>query len=393
MRTDSPRYTAVAIALHWAIAAAIICNLLLGWWMHDALKVADTKALAITGFQLHKSLGLTILALSLLRLIWRLTHRPPALPDTMPHWEQWAARGAHAAFYALMIGLPLSGWLMVSAQWDGGKPLNVPTLWFGLFEVPHLFGLNETADAFRGAFAHNAEETHEWLAKGTAALLILHVAAALKHHFVNRDSVLIGMAPKVGLVLLPLLAVAVIYGVLRTPATDTTAVHITQTGNNDWQLLPETSELAFSGTHAGVPFRGRFTRWQAELDFDPANLESSRLSAVIDTGSARDGNPLHDETLPESEWFDVANHPQARFDSTRITATGDAYSIEGTLTIKNRPHTAQLNAAITDTGLVIGGDFELDRDALDFGIASDPEGEYVSRRIGVHVRVEATRTP
>ena len=134
--------------------------------MHDALKVDETKALAITGFQLHKSLGLTILALSLLRLVWRLTHRPPPMPATMPAWEQLAARGVHAAFYGLMIGLPLSGWLMVSAQWDGGKPLNVPTLWFGIFEVPHLFGLNAMADEFRSTFAHNAEETHEWLAKG-----------------------------------------------------------------------------------------------------------------------------------------------------------------------------------------------------------------------------------
>lgn len=360
--------------------------------MHDALKVDETKALAITGFQLHKSLGLTILALSLLRLLWRLTHRPPPMPATMPAWEVLAARGAHAAFYGLMIGLPLSGWLMVSAQWDGGKPLNVPTLWFGIFEVPHLFGLNAMADEFRAVFAHNAEETHEWLAKGTAALLVLHVAAALKHHFINRDSVLIGMVPKAGLVLLPLVAAAVIYGVVRTPSADATAVRITQIGEGSWRLIPESSELAFSGTHAGLPFRGHFARWQVQLDVDPATPETSTLIALIETASARDGNPLHDETLPETEWFDVANHPQARFDSTRIARIGDGrYTLEGTLTIKNRPQLVQLLLELKDDRLQIGGAFELDRAALDLGMASDPDGEYVSRRIGVSVRVEAQR--
>lgn len=362
--------------------------------MHDALKVDATRALAITGFQLHKSLGLTVLVLSLLRLVWRLTHRPPALPDTMPDWEQWAARGAHATFYLLMIGLPLSGWLLVSTQWDGGKPLNVPTLWFGLLEVPHLFALNETANEFRAAFAHNVEETHEWLAKGTAALLVLHVAAALKHHFINRDPVLTSMAPKVGLLVIPLVAALVVYGVVRVPAHDSTANRITQTGDGLWRLLPETSALEFSGTHADTPFRGRFTHWQATLDFDPANPEASSLSAVIESGSARDGNPLHDETLAEAEWFDVAQHPQITFTSERITAAGEGrYTVNGVLTIKRRPQPVALALEIREDRLHLLGAFELSRAALDLGMASDPNAEYVSANIGVHVHVEAQRTP
>lgn len=392
MTANPSRYTAVAIGLHWLIAAAIIANLLLGWWMHDALKIAETQALAITGVQLHKSLGLTVLALSLLRLMWRLTHRPPPLPAHMPDWEQWAARAAHWTFYVLMIGVPLSGWLMVSAQWDGGKPLNVPTLWFGLFEVQHLFGLNESAEAFRATFAHNAEETHEWLAKGTAVLLVLHIGAALKHHFIQRDSVLMSMNPRVAWILLPLVATAVVYGVVRTPRSDTAVAQITQSDTRGWRLIPESSELAFSGTHANVPFRGRFTRWQAALDFDPTQLESSRFAALIETASARDGNPLHDETLPEAEWFDVANHPQAHFESTRLTPDGEnRYRVEGMLSIKNRPQPVVLTATVNGDTLQLRGDFELDRAALDLGMASDPDGEYVSRRIGVSVRVEAQR--
>jgi cytochrome b561 len=85
---------------------------------------------------LHKSIGLTVLVLTTLRLLWRLTHKPPLLPAAMSGWERFSAKAAH---YILMVVVPLSGWTYVSSQWADGKPLNVPTLWFGLFQVPHLF--------------------------------------------------------------------------------------------------------------------------------------------------------------------------------------------------------------------------------------------------------------
>src|SRR5689334_6801255 len=96
------RYTAVAVVLHWAIAAAIVANLALGWWMHHAIDDAGTVARAIAAYQLHKSLGLAVLALTLLRVGWRLAHRPPPLPEAMPAWERIGARSLHWAFYALL---------------------------------------------------------------------------------------------------------------------------------------------------------------------------------------------------------------------------------------------------------------------------------------------------
>src|SRR3954467_2972507 len=100
------QYTAVAIVLHWAIATAIVFNLLLGWWMAHAIDEVDTKARAIVAFQLHKSLGLTVLFLTALRLLWRLAHKAPPLPAAMPRWERWAAHLTHWAFYALLIVVP-----------------------------------------------------------------------------------------------------------------------------------------------------------------------------------------------------------------------------------------------------------------------------------------------
>jgi cytochrome b561 len=139
-------------------------------------------------FQLHKSLGLTVLVLSILRLLWRLTHTPPPLPPGVPAFEVFAAKLTHWIFYGLMLALPLTGWAIVSTSSWG-----LPTIWFGLFEWPHLPGLAESV--------HKKElndvfgETHEILAYIAIALIGLHTGAALKHHLWNRDTVLTRMLP------------------------------------------------------------------------------------------------------------------------------------------------------------------------------------------------------
>jgi cytochrome b561 len=114
MNSNEQRYTAVAIVLHWAIAAAILANLLIGWWMKSAIGETPTQARAIAAFQLHKSIGLTVLLLTALRLVWRFTHKPPPLPAGMARWERFATRGTHWAFYILMVLVPLSGWTYAS---------------------------------------------------------------------------------------------------------------------------------------------------------------------------------------------------------------------------------------------------------------------------------------
>lgn len=180
MPNEKPEtYTKVAIALHWMIGLAIIFMLGLGLLLED---IPDNYK--FQAYQFHKSLGLTILALSVFRLIWRLTHRPPPLPPEMKPWEVFAAKLSHYAFYVLMIGIPLTGWALVSAS-----PLNFPIMWFGVFEWPHLpFTPNKDVS---GSFG----EIHEVLAYLTIILLCLHIGAALKHHFIDKDNVLTHMLP------------------------------------------------------------------------------------------------------------------------------------------------------------------------------------------------------
>jgi cytochrome b561 len=191
------RYSAVAIFLHWTIALGIICMVPMGWWMTDHVTDPAYAASVFRTYQLHKSIGLTILVLSVIRLIWRLTHAFPPLPDHMPAWEKAAARLSHVLLYVVILVMPLTGWLYVSAGWNNQMniPFEVPTLWFGLFQWPHLPGLAHAADATRGQVAGLSIAVHAWLAWGAVALVAIHVAAALKHHFFDRDSVLASMLP------------------------------------------------------------------------------------------------------------------------------------------------------------------------------------------------------
>jgi cytochrome b561 len=167
------RYHGVAIAFHWTIAALIIANLAIGL-LHESL-LKGTMGL-------HKSIGLTVLVLTLGRVAWRLAHRPPPLPGNIAPLERGVAHATHWTLYLLMLAMPLTGWAMVS-----GGPVRRPLAWFGLFDVPYLPVAPATSDA-----AGNAHGLLGWL---MLALVVLHVAAALRHRFVLKDQVLARMLP------------------------------------------------------------------------------------------------------------------------------------------------------------------------------------------------------
>lgn len=179
------RYGSVAMLLHWVIALSIIGMIALGLYMHD-LPLNDPQKFPL--YQLHKSIGLTILGLSVFRLLWRLVNRVPPLPDGLKAWERFAARFTHFAFYVMMIGIPLVGWAMVSAS-----PWGLPTYWFGVAQVPHLPYFSTAPN--KAELEGTLKFIHYWLAIGTLGLLALHVGAALKHHFILKDDVLKRMLP------------------------------------------------------------------------------------------------------------------------------------------------------------------------------------------------------
>ena len=182
----------VSIVLHWTMALLIIWQIWIGIWMSGAINDPETQAAAYDAFQFHKSLGLTLLVLAVLRLLWRLAHRVPPLPEHMPAWQKLAARLSHILLYVLIVLIPLSGWLYVSTGWnsDAGMTFQIPTIWFGLFEWPHIPGVEANS-----SLADVAIEMHELMAFSLIVLLVLHAGAALKHHFIDRDFVLWSMLP------------------------------------------------------------------------------------------------------------------------------------------------------------------------------------------------------
>ena len=194
MKSNAPaaleRYNAVAMSLHWLIAALLIANIGLAWYFNTL-----TGLPKIPPTQLHKSIGITVLLLSLIRLGWRLANPPPALPTAVQGWERWAARATYALFYVVMIGLPLSGWAMVSAS----KFIHVyPITLFGVIQWPAIGPLTTLADPRMRQAHHLFGLAHGLLGKLAYALIVLHVLAALRHQFIKRDEILARMLPFLG---------------------------------------------------------------------------------------------------------------------------------------------------------------------------------------------------
>lgn len=170
---------------------AALIFFMLGFGFYMAEFVSDTyERFALV--QIHKSWGFVAFTLALIRIAWRAFNPPPAPPADQPRWETLASHGAHLALYALIIAMPLSGWLMVTAS-ELQEMYSVRNMVFGLFELPDPFqpgdaGLNKL-------FAR----VHFWCALALSALIGLHILAALKHHLIDRDNVLrrmIGLSPK-----------------------------------------------------------------------------------------------------------------------------------------------------------------------------------------------------
>jgi cytochrome b561 len=185
IRNTPTGYGWPAIAFHWTMAVLIVFMLALGIYMHEQ-PLTDPATFQL--YQLHKSIGFVVLALAALRILWRFANPAPKLPDGMKSWEKAAAHLGHAGLYALMFALPLSGWLMVSAS-----PWGIPTVVFNVLPVPHLpvpgfLGSKEEAEAL-------LKSVHALAAYFLIALLVVHIAAALKHHFINRDATLRRMSP------------------------------------------------------------------------------------------------------------------------------------------------------------------------------------------------------
>jgi len=186
--TPTHRYTSVAIILHWLIAIMLVSMVFVGWWMEDLREAlfAGTGSLELTQsvYNWHKTAGIVILLLSVFRLVWRVTHPAPPLPEGMKAWEKLAAQLTHWGFYGVMIGAPLMGWVTSSASPFPSKLFNLDTVLLPHLPVPQTESFEHLTASIHGASG--------WVIFG---LLALHAGAALKHHVLERDGTLTRMLP------------------------------------------------------------------------------------------------------------------------------------------------------------------------------------------------------
>jgi len=171
-------YTRTAIAFHWLIALLIVCGFGLGWVMTDIPGFTPTK---LRYFSWHKWIGVTVFALAVLRILWRATHAAPPLPRSMSAWQRMAAQVAHLLLYVLMIVIPASGYLYSSAS-------NIPVVYLGLVRLPMLISPDPHLKVI-------LKTVHITLNYALLTLVVLHVAAAIKHQWLDRDGLLSRMIP------------------------------------------------------------------------------------------------------------------------------------------------------------------------------------------------------
>ena len=177
MEAEKKRYDKIAVALHWVMAICFLLMLTSGLAMeHFQLDKSFTFKL----YQWHKSLGILLLIAFIIRILWRITHKPPELPEKFPKLERKAAKAGHWALYLWMLLLPLAGWAMVSSSVYG-----LPTIVFGWFKWPHIPGLegNESIHEI-------AETAHAYFAYAFIALILGHIAAVIKHSLKDNENLL-----------------------------------------------------------------------------------------------------------------------------------------------------------------------------------------------------------
>jgi cytochrome b561/polyisoprenoid-binding protein YceI len=298
IRNTRERWGSLSQLLHWLIVALIALQATLG--LTGMLLPLGVEKLGVLAR--HKSIGITILGLAVLRLLWRWLNPTPPLPSNLKPHERFLAHFTHAALYALLFAMPLTGWIMSSAR-------GFPVSWFHVFQLPDLVHKNERLyDAM--------VTTHAALAIALGLTVALHIAGALKHHFVLKDDTLRRMLPS-GRMTLAVLAGAM----LAAPAARAAGAAYT--------LLPARSSLTYTFSQAGADNQGQFKSFA--VSFDPA---AGRLDVLVDMRSFDTGDQQRNGILGGKDLFDVAQYPQSRFTASRIEKTAAGYAAIGSLTLR-----------------------------------------------------------
>jgi cytochrome b561 len=321
----------------------------------------EISPLKIKVFAWHKWAGMTVLFLSVLRIVWRTSHPAPGYPENMALWQVRASKLVQWSLYLLLFAVPLTGWLFSSAA-------GYSVFYFNLIHLPDLVEKNKE-------LADQLHEIHESLNWALLGLFVVHVAAALKHHFIDKDHVLIRMikstpkTPLMGLVGCLLL----IGGFEAEPA-------------HAAGFIPEKSEIKFISRQMGVEVEGRFRKFEGEVVFKPTDLAKSAARIDVDLASIDLGSADSEQEVKGKDWFLVSSFPKGSFQTTSIKLKSpDHYEATGKFTLKGI--SKELSIPITTKQVnghtIAEGQFNLKR--TDFkigqGVWADPEA------VGIEITV------
>jgi cytochrome b561/polyisoprenoid-binding protein YceI len=411
-RSGQVRYSTGAMALHWLLALAMAFQVALGFAMpHQGPH-------SFAPMQLHKSIGITILLLTLIRLAWRLARRPPQAVER--GLTAVLAQIVHWSFYAVLLLGPVTGWIIVSTA-----RLKVPTILFGGVPWPHLplpESLNEPME--------NIHESLAWIA---IALFVLHVLGALRHQFMLHDPVIGRMSPGgsvAAAIVLLAATVAIYFGVgsyvsqkyllpalqerqaersvqaaadppvpLPQPAAKvaaTPAAEPTETATAEaagpppvWTITGG-KKLSFSIGNSGTTVSGSFKDWSGTIQMDPDHPQSADIRMTIKLASASVGDATQNAMLQGAEFFATSADPVATWRSARVTQTSSGhYRASGTLTLKGKSRPQAIAFTLSGNGLKrrVTGSASIDRTA--FGIGTGQAGEGLGKLVSLSFAFDA----
>jgi cytochrome b561/polyisoprenoid-binding protein YceI len=373
------RYSRTAMALHWLLAAALAFQMGLG----EAFEHTPKGKALFDVAQFHKSIGITILILSLIRLAVRFT-KPRPVPLGDKGWAERLASITHWGLYAFMILAPLTGWIMISASKS-----SIPTYLFSTIPWPNFPFISGMEEASKHGLHEVSEAAHGVIAKLGMLLFLLHVAGALRHQFLLKEPLIERMvpvrrslSPLIGSALIVALAAAAIgllilgkvpgiapsaNAALATggkvaaaavpvaiappeptaveaapedaakvePATKGDAPDAIPAGTAPVWNVSSGGRLNWASSWSGASIDGSFGRWTSDIRFNPESLDKSKISVTVDLASVNSGDGERDSTIKGDDFFAIATHPKAVWTSSRIRSLGgNRYTMDGTLSLR-----------------------------------------------------------
>lgn len=388
------RYGLVAQILHWVTAALILFLLPLGLYMHELPQGSDAEILQkVFLYSLHKTVGIALLLVALVRVFWATFGKKPAALHSERKLETFAAETIHWLLYASIIAVPVAGWLHHAAT-DGFAPI----WWFENQNLPFVPKDVHLAEIF-GAM-------HFFFAATLVISLVLHIAGALKHAVIDKDSTLARMVPGkavdtsdidtdakhssaplvvAGLVFLS--AIGISYASVQFVSDGSGSQAILQQASGDWQVRPTESNLGITIIQNGAPVTGSFATWVADITFDPEQLSNAHVLAEIDIASLSLGS-VTSQAL-SADFLGAAEHSKAVFTATNFSKTADGkFVVVGDLELAGTTASATVDftVAIENDVARMAGVATLNR--MDFGVGAKGFANENSVAFPVEVQIQ-----